>query len=399
MTRAAKATAPTTLLPSAATLAALLEPHVGWVGALQGGDFHLERWLRWPGDELGGRYRIEVLRPLRGAMDGCLFVRCGTEVRSRHEIALPEAGVVFLPYPRDDALPGLHALVRDGARPLAWRPGRRAVVLERAADGARYWKVLDRKGFTRLAEKVRAPAWRALEAAGLVAVAAVDDERRAIAFAAARGASLHALLARGTAPTAEQLAAGLARFATADAAYVAAGGALPEFAVDEELNALQRACDLASRVVPEVAAPLARGVAALRRPSALGPQGLLHRDLHDKQLFLDLEGRGADDPAALQLIDADTVAHGPLALDVANLAAHFVLRELQGLARDGREQARALLSAARCSTRGAAAPARFFLATSLLRLAAVYALRPRHAALVAPLLERAQQVLAKGTLS
>ncbi len=379
-------------LPRAETLAALLEPHVGWSGALGGGDFHLERWLRWPGDEFGGRYRIEALRPLRGAMDGCLFVRCGTEVRSQHEVALPAAGVIFQPFPRDDALPGLHALIRDGARPLAWRPGRRAVVIERGAAGPSYWKVLDRKGFARLAEKVRAPAWRTLEAAGLVAVTAVDDERRAIAFAAARGASLHALLARDAAPTAATLADGLTRFAAAGSAYAAAGGSLPLFGVDDEQHALQRACDFATRIDPALTKPLARGITALRRPSKLGAQGLLHRDLHDKQLFL-------DDAGALQLIDADTVAHGPLALDVANLAAHFVLRELQGVARNGRTQALALLDAAGVELRRVGAPARFFLAGSLLRLAAVYALRPRHEALVAPLLERAHQVAAKGMLS
>ena len=99
--------------------------------------------------------------------------------------------------------------------------------------------------------------------------------------------------------------------------------------------------------------------------------GVLHRDLHDKQLLLDDDGR-------IGLIDVDTLARGERALDVANVLAHLELREAQGL----------LLP--RIRTTGEAAfieavgvqdipPDRIeaYLLATRLRLAGVYAFRPK----------------------
>lgn len=382
---------PTPLLPTAEQLAAALEPVIGWPGALADADFHLERFVRLPNEELGGRYRLEALRPVQGLMAGCLFVRSGGTARGRHEVALPAAGVTFLPFPRDDALPGVHALARTGARAIAWRPGRRAVLLDRSAELPRYWKVFDRKGYARFRARAHGAAFAGLSAVGVVPVVAHDDEQRAIAFAAARGSSLHALVARGAEPAMADLHAGIARFAAVDPGGFAADEALPFFGLAEERQALARACEFAARIRPELAAALSAGQAELADPARLGALGLLHRDLHDKQLFV------ADD-GALQWIDADTLAHGPRALDVANLAAHLLLRQLQGLTRRGAELAGVLLEAAALDPRRAGSPERFFLASSLLRLAAVYALRPRQEALVAPLLAAAAAMRARGSL-
>ena len=65
---------------------------------------------------------------------------------------------------------------------------------------------------------------------------------------------------------------------------------------------------------------------ALRSGSS--PTGVLHRDLHDKQLLLPEPGSGQ---TRIGLIDVDTLAVGERALDIANLLAHLDLRRRQGL--------------------------------------------------------------------
>lgn len=98
---------------------------------------------------------------------------------------------------------------------------------------------------------------------------------------------------------------------------------------------------------------------------------LIHRDLHDKQILV-------DDDGGVGLLDLDTLAIGDPALDVANLLAHLELRVLQGQGSlDGaRVAADAFLEGYR------PAPELMervvtYVATSRLRLACVYAFRPR----------------------
>ncbi len=107
---------------------------------------------------------------------------------------------------------------------------------------------------------------------------------------------------------------------------------------------------------------------------------LIHRDLHDKQILV-------DDDGVVGLLDLDTLAIGDPALDVANLLAHLELRVLQGQGSlDGaRVAADAFLEGYR------PAPELMervvtYVATSRLRLACVYAFRPRWADLAGRLL-------------
>lgn len=99
-------------------------------------------------------------------------------------------------------------------------------------------------------------------------------------------------------------------------------------------------------------------------------RALLHRDLHDKQLLLA--------PDCLPgLIDFDTLACGPAALDLANLLAHLEWRVLQGKARA--EQALAvgssLIEGYDCAS--TVQDLQPFLDATRIRLACVYAFRPR----------------------
>ncbi|MFC7598357.1 hypothetical protein ACFQU3_23815 [Terrabacter sp. GCM10028922] len=100
-----------------------------------------------------------------------------------------------------------------------------------------------------------------------------------------------------------------------------------------------------------------------------GPLGLLHRDLHDKQVLVGPQ---------LGLLDLDTVAAGERALDLGNVLAHLDLRCDQGLLdqRSARVAAEAFLAGAgpdRATRRRVAA----YRAVTRLRLTGLYAFRPR----------------------
>ncbi len=101
---------------------------------------------------------------------------------------------------------------------------------------------------------------------------------------------------------------------------------------------------------------------------------LTHRDLHDGQLLVGENGIG--------LLDFDLLCRGDAALDVGNLTAHLRLRALQGI--DGitegvaEELATALLEGLdRSNDAGFLESLRFYQATTFLRLALVYYMRPR----------------------
>lgn len=110
--------------------------------------------------------------------------------------------------------------------------------------------------------------------------------------------------------------------------------------------------------------------------------GVLHRDLHDKQILLDESGR-------IGLIDVDTLAVGERALDVANLLVHLDLRELQGnltpeVAASSRESFLSAVGAASMPS----ARIEAYAAATRLRLAGVYAFRPRWRDVAAELLRQ-----------
>lgn len=294
----------------------------------------------------------------------------------------------------DGELPGLRAALARGAQLIRWRPGKRAVVREAPTDGVQFRKFLAAKRYARQSELLRAPELAPLFDAGLLAPLEWDDATCSIAFREARGESLHEQLACGGVPDVAALSRRLDAL-TAAGEVAALGGVLPPFRVDDEFAALDRALALAAAAESVPAPSLVSGMAQVRArvaaPATLGSSGFLHRDLHDKQLFVDAARGGA-----LELIDPDTLACGPLALDRANLAAHLLLRQRQGLAARGGALAAELLERSRSGAVPAAA-LRFFLVTSLLRLAAVYAIRPTGGAVAESLLADAEAVVTNGS--
>ena len=305
------------------------------------------------------------------------------------------AGDVLLqPDGADARLPALaEVLARDGARLVAHRPGRRAVVRVSGADGTPH-------EFVKVVRPSRAPDLAArgeLVATILGADVPVprlldgsDVRRGVLRWSVVPGRTLHDL---GTEPGWS--------VDRAEAAWRAAGRAVarlhaaPAERVTARHDAAAELDATADWLYPAVAHGLldAELVAAAgdRVSAALesGPGervlGVLHRDLHDKQLLLDEAG-------TVGMIDVDTLAVGERALDVANLLVHLELRQAQGLlpagpaaaARDG------FLAGLDDPDIPAERVAAYARATRL-RLAGVYAFRPRWRAVATDLLRRAAQ--------
>jgi hypothetical protein len=104
-----------------------------------------------------------------------------------------------------------------------------------------------------------------------------------------------------------------------------------------------------------------------------GPLGVLHRDLHDKQVLVGEQ---------VWLIDLDTLAVGERALDLANALVHLELRVAQGLmTRTAAQVAREAFVAAVAPDPRTVARVSAHERVARLRLAGVYAFRPRWRAL------------------
>lgn len=119
-------------------------------------------------------------------------------------------------------------------------------------------------------------------------------------------------------------------------------------------------------LIAEVTVALDDGAASPRD----GMIGLIHRDLHDKQIMWDpVSGPG--------LLDVDTACRGERALDLGNLRAHARWRIEQGLWTSA-EAAVVIDEIARVASAVGIDPARVsaYEQATLIRLACVYAFRP-----------------------
>ncbi len=168
---------------------------------------------------------------------------------------------------------------------------------------------------------------------------------------------------------------------------------LPTFSAQDELAVLDAWAEkvvLARGTLPatwrELAAVLAGTATTLEADTPVGT----HRDLHDGQL-LDIDGIPG-------LIDFDLACLADACLDPANLLAHLELRLLQELPGVTRASvdicSEALLEGIGGLQRKAWPRLRFYQSTAFLRLALVYALRPRWQHLSDPLVLFAKRCLA-----
>lgn len=117
-----------------------------------------------------------------------------------------------------------------------------------------------------------------------------------------------------------------------------------------------------------------------------GPRVAVHRDLHDDQLIVGLDGTVA-------LIDWDLLAKGDREVDLANLGVHMILRAWQGRGSPGDawKARKAVLDG--YASRGSELNFEkldFYERTTALRLVMVYRLRPRWVSLIPGLMDLAK---------
>lgn len=339
-------------------------------------------------DDDGTAVRIHRAWP-RG--DGSLVVE-GREVRSgriRAGRIGADGRASLVPFRNDRALPGLDSELPAGEL-LVHRLKRRAVV---RADG-QYTKFLARGKAAAVRDAHLAVA-AGLAGSGVAAPDVVSSDAHSVTLSAVPGTSLHDLGRRLDAGT--QLAAGPGavhepgpmvawnraweHWADRWPAFVGApisNGALAAARVhsaQDEVRTVDRwvglavafdALDVSEERLRRVAASIARSLL-----NGASPSRLAHRDLHDKQVIVDLDRK------SVGIIDCDTLALAEPALDLANLSIHLDFREAQGLLAGG-----AAAAGRRCvhevaETLSVPLP-RFeaYAAATALRLACVYAFRP-----------------------
>ncbi|MBD8063541.1 aminoglycoside phosphotransferase family protein [Oceanitalea stevensii] len=281
-------------------------------------------------------------------------------------------------------------LAEDGARLVAHRPGRRAVVRLDAPDGTvrEFAKVV--RG-SRASDLARRGSLVAELVGGAVPVPRLLDTgevgRGVLRWSVVPGRTLHDLGAGRWEPEAARTAWEAAGRAVRHLHDAPRGRVTARHGATDELGAVADWLHpavvhglLDARLVARAGERVAAELDAGAGDSALG---VLHRDLHDKQLLL-------DDAGTVGMIDVDTLAVGERALDVANLLVHLELREAQGVltpglaaaARDG------FLSGVGAGELPHSRVAAYARATRL-RLAGVYAFRPRWRSVAQELLAQA----------
>ncbi len=260
---------------------------------------------------------------------------------------------------------------------VAWRPGRRAVLRLKTRAGAVYWlKLLDRKSYRRAAAVFGAVGLPG-GSIRLVTPVLMLPELGGYLAPSAEGVSVRSLLARGEAVSPTWLAeavTGLGRTPTAD------GLPVLEF-TDARAATVGMLAKAASMEGPWAEFADALGRIAVPEP---GLRGLVHGELHDKQIFVSARG--------VSLIDLEGISMGDPRFDAVTLAEQLRLRDLQQY-REDRGGADRLL-AALGHERGARAIVAY-QAVIRARLAAVYALRPRWSAMVGRLTEEVRELIAQ----
>jgi aminoglycoside phosphotransferase (APT) family kinase protein len=309
-----------------------------------------------------------------------LSVRTPTGRRWFHSL---DGGLLEFMPTRDPKLPLARSLV-GSERILAYRPLRRLVVECETERGPLIVKGY-RRGRAARMESLYSVARRAAAGSGfrVPAVLARTQASESLLFEHLPGRPLVA--EPGSEATYREVGAALARFQSVDT-----NGHLPPFSALDELGVL----DAWSSRVRELGDRLPAGWSEIRRRLDAIEGGLpearavpTHRDLHDGQFLESDEG--------IALLDFDLLCRADGALDPANLLCHFELRSLQG-----RQSEQAAMACRRSFLEGFAAGGErfegrlaFYQTTTYLRLALVYALRPRWRSLSSPLVDRARRTL------
>ncbi len=272
-----------------------------------------------------------------GALKDGRLTLCMRPQDGSPRVFLPEDGMRELLPQEDEKLPGLRLLDASccrealgiqaadlpSVRLLAWRWAARAVLAVQGAGGELHFvKLLKKRAFApakRLFDALRRSA-----AADLLSLPVRElPEDAAFVFEPAGARSLHSMLRESDsgaidAHARSALVASLAALGNATAEIVE----LPPRGLEDELASSKKMLGRGLRFLPalqQLLDELARLDATALPP--LAGSGLVHGDLHDKQLFL---GTGV-----CRLIDLEGMRLGPPVLDRMNLLVHLELREQQ----------------------------------------------------------------------
>ncbi|MFT0848555.1 phosphotransferase [Actinomycetaceae bacterium L2_0104] len=315
----------------------------------------------WPGRGSGAPVELAFEGALRGAYWN------GIEMK-----AMEEGSDLLLPQL-------VEVLGKHGGEVVSHRPGRRAVVRTRANT---YVKVVrpGRSG------AILAGIERARPFAHTFRTPRVlGHDESTVTFSAVPGRSLHS--GAHWSPVAWKLAwAGTLDAWSRATAFVAMDA--PVHDATAEAVVLASWVSKVAAVEPDAAEEISRVAAvameallALPTPSTVTP---IHRDLHDKQLIWDPE-------AGPGMIDLDTVCRGDPAIDLGNLGAHVRLRHAQGIWDARQSDTVSALIEGEGRARGI--PRAHIVAyerATLVRLACIYAFRPRWRHLTPILLNKAR---------
>lgn len=279
----------------------------------------------------------------------------------------------------DPDLPALPRLLRsDRIELLSHRPGKRAILRWDGAAPPLFCKLLSSGRRLRRPARAVVLAARQPDSFRTPQLQRLQTRACGLILTAVPGLSLHQLIREGRArpESVRRIGAALQRWHGQ-----APDPKLSVHRAAEEAAVLERWLSHVDVFLPQSSAALRAHHDAVAAALWRVDDSLVvsHRDLHDKQILI----APAQSPG---LIDFDTMALAHPALDQANLLAHLELRQLQGRCPSAlcRDLGHALLAGYGSQPQDVALQA--YLDSARLRLACVYAFRPRWQALIPPLL-------------
>ena len=297
-------------------------------------------------------------------------------------VVTSDGGPILLqPRGADRRLVGLRALLaRPGSTLLSHRPERRAVVRLEGSPGQRFAKDVRPSRVRAVSNVARDLSVSPDRPFTVPEVIEVDERQGVVIYSALAGIGLHALFCDRERLVPAARATGEALRWLHDKAR------RPERTHDAqaEIGVLQKWLSRVEAFAPTRCRRLHDAAAKVFQELEVDSCGLtmIHRDFYEKQVVIGSNGQ-------VGILDFDTAAVGEPALDVANIFAHLELRVLQG---------RCSLSSASHATDAllegydprsevvARLPA--YRDASRLRLACIYAFRPRCSHLVTELVRR-----------
>ncbi len=285
--------------------------------------------------------------------------------------------VVLQPDGADTKLPALESLLHEpGAELTTHRPGRRAVVRFEDPGGTLYAKALRPSKTEKIIRANRFVSGLSERAFGVAPIRSADESIGMLVLRSLPGRNLHDLAANDPAAFIDGCAAAGRALRTL---HIAPPEGLPLHDDDAEARMLRDRVDGIGVFVPALHDAASEACERVCRElgAAAGSRAVLHRDFYDKQIVIDTDGTPG-------FLDFDTLGAGEPELDLANMLGHIQLRVLQNECSP--EAARAA-STAFLDAYGPADTDRIgvYLDSTRLRLAMLYAYRPKWAR-IAPVL-------------